>query len=139
MVIIIIIMHWQILYRFSPIKQVISYVFTNLYLPTLLHSFSPFQLLKPFPLPLHLPHLFYFFPSHHSHILKPYLQSKTFLNIRAVPSSAVFCRNDVLITAASSFVQFSSFLDVLSNSPTATGMTLMLLMFHTLSISLFSS
>ena len=68
------------------------------------------------------------------------------LNIRAVPSSAVFCNNcfsvflfSVLITTPSSSMHFFSFLDVLSRAPTTTGMSLMLLMFHTLLISLFSS
>ena len=68
------------------------------------------------------------------------------LNIRAVPSSAVFCSNcfsvflfSVLITTPSSSMHFFSFLDVLSRAPTTTGMSLMLLMFHTLLISLFSS
>ena len=67
-------------------------------------------------------------------------------NIRAVPSSAVFCSNcfsvflfSVLITTPSSSMHFFSFLDVLSRAPTTTGMSLMLLMFHTLLISLFSS
>ena len=101
----------------------ISYVFKNLCLPILLHSFSHSQLFFPFP---------------QAQFHKPYPQSKTFLNIRAVPSSAVFCSNVVLITIPSSSMQFFSFFDVLPSAPTTTGMTLLLLMFHILLISLFS-
>ena len=68
-----------------------------------------------------------------------YLQSKTFLNIRAVPSSAGFCSNAVLITTPSSSIHFFSFFGVLPSAPTTTGMNLMLLMFRILLISLFSS
>ena len=81
-------------------------------------------------LPPHLP--FFFFhqipqPCFH----KSYLQSKTLLNMRPVPSSAVFCSNAVLIATPSS-MYFSSFFDVpLPSTPTTTGMTLMLLKFHT--------
>ena len=64
---------------------------------------------------------------------------KTFLNIRTVPSSAVFCSNAVFIKTPSSSMYFFSFFDVLLSAPTTTGMTLMLLMFHILLISVFSS
>ena len=70
---------------------------------------------------------------------KSYPQSKTFLNIRAVPSNAVFCSNAVLLTTPSSSMHFFSFFDVLLSAPTTTGVTLMLLMFHILLISFFSS
>ena len=80
-----------------------------------------------------------FFPSPQPCLHKPYPQSKTFLNTQAVPSSAVFCSNTVLITTPSSSMQFFSFFVVLPNTPTTTGMALMLLMFHILLISLFSS
>ena len=63
-----------------------------------------------------LPHLPLFFslsnltrPPPQTRFYKPYPQSKTFLNIRAVPSSAVFCSNMVLITTSSSMHFFSSF------------------------------
>ena len=74
-------------------------------------------------------HLLIFFPPQ-SLFHKPYPQSKTFLNIRAVPSSAVLRSNTVLITTPSCSMQFFNSLDVLSSAPTTTGMTLMLLMFH---------
>ena len=66
---------------------------------------------------------------------KSYLQSKTFLNLRAVPSSAVFCSSAVLIATAS-FMHFFSFFDVLPSAATTTGMTLMILMFRILLVSL---
>ena len=69
---------------------------------------------------------------------KPYLQSNTFLNIRDILSSVVFCSNAVLIITPSSSMELFSFFDVLHSVLTATGMTLMLLMFHILLISLFS-
>ena len=75
----------------------------------------------------------------HSRFYKPYPQSKTILNRRVVPSGAVFCSNAVLITTPSSFMQFFSFFNVLSRAPTTTGMTLMLIMFHILLISLIRS
>ena len=78
-------------------------------------------------------------PSPQARFHKSYPQFKTFLNIRAVPSSAVFCSNTVLITTPSSSMHFFSFFDVLPSAPTTTGMTVMLLMFHILLISLFSS
>ena len=76
---------------------------------------SPVQFLEQFPFTSSFPHLsfylfifdfffFFFFiikspqPCFH----KSYPQSKTFLNIRAVPSSAVFCSNTVLIATPSS-------------------------------------
>ena len=91
-----------------------------------------------FPPPSHLPLLFFFSKSP-TCFHKSYLQSKTFLNVWAVPSSAVFCSNAVLTTAPSSSMHFFSFFDVLPSTPTTTGMTLMLLMFQILLISLFGS
>ena len=91
-------MHLQILYRFSPIKQVIrndqrllgllpiSYVFKNLYLAILLHYFSPVQFLEQFLTPSPFPHLSPLLPTLFH---KPYPQSEALLNIRDVPSSAV--------------------------------------------------
>ena len=102
----------------------ISSVFKNLYLTILLHSFSPSHLFSPYPQP---------------HFHKPYPQSKTFLTIRAVYSSAVFCSNVLLIKTPSSSMQFFSFFDALPSALTTTGITLMLLMFPILLISLFSS
>ena len=61
------------------------------------------------------------------------------LNLRVVPSSAVFCSIVVLIITPSSSMHFLSFFDVLPSAPTTTGVTLMLLMFHILLISLFNS
>ena len=133
------------LYQFSLLKQVITnnqrfigllsifHVFENLYLPILLHSFSPvwFWFLEPFLSSSHFP---IFFSISHPHFCKPYLQSKTFLNIRAVPSSAVFCSNVVFRTTHTTSIQFFRFFDVLQSTPTTTGMTLMLLMFHILLI-----
>ena len=117
---------------------------------TFLYFYTLFHLFSFIPPPSHLRIclfvflfffiLFFFFiksaqPCFH----KSYPQSKTFLNIRAVPSSAVFCNNVVLLTTPSSSMHFFSFFDVLPSAPTTTGMTLMLLMFHILLISLFSS
>ena len=120
----------------------ISYVFKNLYFPILLHSFSPVQFLEQFPTPpphLLICHFFFLYQITPNLFHKSYLQSKTFLNIPAVPSNAVFCSNAVLITTPSSSMYLFSFFGVLPSAPTATGMTLMLLMFHILLISLFSS
>ena len=131
----------------------ISYVFKNLYFPILLHSFSPVQFLEQFPTPspfAHLPSFFNFFvylsiipfffiKSPQPCFDKSYPQPKTFLKIRAVPSSTAFCSNAVLITTPSFSTQFFSFFDALPSAPTITGMTLMLLMFHILLISPFSS
>ena len=107
----------------------ISYFFKNLYLLYFYILSHLFSFWNPFPL-VSLPH---------PHFHKTYLQSKTFLNIRAAPSKAVFCSNAVLITTPSSSIQFFSFFDVLPSAPTTTGIALMLLMFHVLLISLFSS
>ena len=124
-------LHWQILYQFLPIKRVIandqrltsllsiSCVFKNLCLP--FYALHSFFLLPPTPFPQTLSTI------------------KTFLNIQAVPGSAVFCNNAVLITTPSSFMQFLSFFDVLPSVPTTTGMIVVLLMFHILLISPFSS
>ena len=79
----------------------------------------------------------HFFLPHHCP-LKLYPQSKTFLDVEAVPNSAAFCSKSVLIETSSSMQAFS-FFDVLTSAPTTTGMALMLLMFHSLLISLFSS
>ena len=87
----------------------IFYVFKHLYRLILLHSFSSFV----------------FFPQPRFH--KPYPQSKTFLNIRAVPINAIFCSNAMLMTTSSSSVQISSFFGVLSSAPTITGMTVLFL------------
>ena len=105
-----------------------------LYFYILSHLFSFWNL---FPLPPLSPS-FFSFTSLHPHFHKPYPQSKSFLNILAVPSSAVFCNNAVLITPNCS-MQFLSFFDVLPSAPTTAGMTLMFLMFHILLISPFSS
>ena len=122
-----------------------SKTFTFLYFYTVSHLFSFWN---NFSSPPHLPiclfiflfFLFYFIffikspqPCFH----KSYPQSETFLNIRVVPGSVVFCSNTVVITTPSSSMHFFSFFDVLPSAPTATGMTLMLLMFHILLISLF--
>ena len=98
-----------------------SYVPKNLYLPILLHFF----------------HLIFSLPQPRFH--KPYLQSKTFLNIRAVLGIAVFSSNAVLMIGPSFSMQFFGFFDMLPSSPTITRMTLMLLMSHILLIYLFSS
>ena len=63
------------------------------------------------PLPSYTFTFFFTFSSSH-HFYKPYLQSKTFFNIWAVPSSAVSSSNAVLITNPSSSMQFFSFFDV---------------------------
>ena len=49
---------------------------------------------------------------------------KTFLNILAAPSSAVFCSNAVLIKIISCSMQFFSFFDVLLSSPASTRIVL---------------
>ena len=115
---------------------------TFLYLYIFSHLFSFWN---NFPLPHHLSTLFIYFllfvffifsiPKPRCH--KPYPPSKTFVNIRAVPSSVVFCSNAVLTTTPSSSMHFFSFFDVLPSAPSTTGMTVMLLMFHILLISLF--
>ena len=114
----------------------ISYVFKNLCLPRYFYIFSYlFSFWNFYPPPLlFLP----FFSSLHPHFHKLYPQFKTFLNVRAVPSSAVFCSNPVLITTPSFSMQFFSFFGVLPSAPTTTGMTLMLLMLHILLISVVS-
>ena len=137
-------MHWQILYRFSPMKRVItndkifmgllaiSYVFKSLYLLQLLHSFSPVQFFNS-SLPLPFSHLFPPPP--------PFLQTLSAiwnLNLWAVTSSAVFCCSAVIITTPNSSIQFFSLFYVLPSAHSTTWMTLMLLMFHILLISLFS-
>ena len=129
--------------QFSPIKRdqrfmsllFIFYVFRNVYLSKLLHSFLPVQILEPFPssspFPTLLPPLIP--PS------LPQTLSKSKIYIQAVPSTNVLCSNAVLITTPSPYIQFFSFFDVLPSALTTTGMTLMLLVFHILLVSLFSS
>ena len=109
----------------------------------ILHFLHPVHFLEQLPSPspspfAHLP-LFFKIKSPQPCFHKSYLESKTFVNIRAVPSKAVFYSNAVLITTPSSSMHFSSFFDMLPNAPNTTGMTLMLLMFHILLISIFSS
>ena len=106
-------------------KPIPSYTFTFFFTCLVFETLS-----------LPLPH---FSPSPHPRFHKPYRQSKTFLNIQAVRSSAVFCSKAVLITPPSSSMQFLSFFDVLPSAPTTTRLTLMFLMFHILLISLFIS
>ena len=101
----------------------ISYVFKNLYLPIFLHIFLPAQVLEQFPSPSPFATFFSFSLLPQSRFHKPYPQSKTFLNIRAAPSSAVFCSYAVLTTTPSSSMHFFSFFDVLPNAPNTTGMT----------------
>ena len=118
------------------------FVFKNLYFPILLHSFSSVLFLEHFPSPSAFAtffSFFFFFKSPQPRFHKSYRQSKTFLNVRAVSSSAVFCSNVVLITTPSFSMHFFSFFDMLPSAPTTTGVTLMLLMFHILLISVFSS
>ena len=114
-------------------KPVLSYTFTFFLtcsvFGTIPHPPSTFA---------HLP-LFFLYQITPNPFHKSYLQSKTFLNIPAVPSNAVFCSNAVLITTPSSSMYLFSFFGVLPSAPNATGMTLMLLMFHILLISLLSS
>ena len=114
-------------------KPVLSYTFTFFL------ACSVFEVIS-----LHLPicpfaTFFFFIKSSQPRFHKSYSQYKIFLNIRTVPSSAVFCSNAVFITTPSSSMYFFSFFDVLPSVPTTTRMTLMLLMFHILLISLFSS
>ena len=113
-----------------------SNTYTFLYLYVLSHLFSSWNNIPPH---LHAAHFFPFSNAPWPHFLKPHLQSKTFLNIRAVPISTVFCSNAVLITTPNYSMHFFSFFDVLPSAPTITGMTLMLLMFHIILVSLFSS
>ena len=87
-------------------------------------------------LPLSIRH---FFPFPQSRFHRPYSQSKTFLNIRAHPTSAIFCSNAVLITMPSYSMNFFNLFDVLPSTPTTTEMTLIFLMLHIVFISLFSS
>ena len=146
-------MHGQILYRFFTNKathngwpKVYGFIVHLLYSqkPVLSYTFTLFLACSvfgtiSFPL-LICPFAFFsFIKSPQPFFHKSYPQSKTFLNIRVVPSKAVFCSNAVLITTPSSSMNFFSFLDVLPSASTTTGMTLILLMFHILLISLFSS
>ena len=135
---------------FLPIKQVrtnyqrligllpISYVFKNLpsYTFTFFLTSSVFGAIS-HPLPIR-----HFYPKNlppsNPVFHQPYPQSKTLLNMRPVPSSAIFCSNAVLTTPSSS-MQFSSFFDLLPSAPTTTGMTLMRLLLHIILISFFSS
>ena len=102
------------------------YIFSHLF--SFRNNFLPFPIYHPF-----------FFKSPQPCFHKSYPQSKIFIKIRAVPSSAVFCRNALLITTPSCSMRFFSFYNVLPSAPTTTGMTLMLLMSHVLLISVFSS
>ena len=60
---------------------------------------------------------FFFIKSPQPRFHKSYPQSKTFLNIQAVPSSAVFCSNAVLITTPSSSMHFFEFLGCATKCP----------------------
>ena len=104
-------------------------VYTSVHFYILSHLFN-FWILFPCPFPSPS---FFSFPLPHSCFQKPYLQSKTFLDMQAVPSSVVFCSNVVLITSSSS-IKFFSFFDVLISAPTTTGMILLFLMLHVLLI-----
>ena len=117
----------------------ISYVFKKLYFPILLYSFSPDQFLEQFSTPSPFSTFFLSTLPQQPRSQKSYLHSKTFPNIPTVPSSAVFCSNAVLITTPSSSMPFFSFFDVLPSAHITTRMTLMLLMFHILLLSVFSS
>ena len=105
-------------------KTVLSYTFTFFL------TCSVFGTIPPPSFSPYLPvcHFFFFIKSPQPRSHKSYLRSKTFLNIWAVPSSAVFCSNTVLVTTPSS-IHFLSFFDVLPSALTTTGMTLMLLIF----------
>ena len=119
----------------------ISYVFKKLSSYTFTF-FLTCSVLGTILLPLPIRHFFFLcqiLPTLQHRFQKPYPQSKTFFNVRTVLSSADFCSNAVLITIPSSSKHFFSLFDVLSNVPITSGMTLMILMFHILSISLFSS
>ena len=59
----------------------------------------------------------FFFHSPQPHFHRPYPQSKTFLDMQAVPSSTIFCSNAVLITTPRSSMQFFSFFYVLRSAP----------------------
>ena len=64
----------------------ISYVFKNLHLPILLHSFSPVQFLVKVPSPSPFATFFFIFKFFYFFLpqlrfRKPYPQSKTFLNL----------------------------------------------------------
>ena len=133
-------MHWQILYQFSPIKQVItndqrfmgllSISYVCFQKPALSYTFRFFCICSVFgtiPIPPPSCQFFSFFSFSNLHpqpcFHKSYPQSKTFLNIRAAPGSAVFCSNAMLITIPSSSIHFFSFFDMLPSAPTTTGMT----------------
>ena len=71
----------------------------------------------------------------------PFLQTLSAiwnLNLWPVTSSAVFCSSAVVIATPNSSIQFFSFFYMLPSAHSTTWMTLMLLMFHILLISLFS-
>ena len=134
-------MHSQILDQFLPIKRIrtydqrfmgllpISYVFKKLSSYTFTF-FLTCSVLGTILLPLPIRHFFFLcqiLPTLQHRFQKPYPQSKTFLNVRTVPSSADFCSNAVLITIPSSSKHFFSLFDVLSNVPITSGMTLMIL------------
>ena len=70
-----------------------------------------------FPAPPHSPLFFSFFKSSPQPCFhKPHPQSRIFLNIRAVPSSAVFCGKAMVITTPNSSMNFFSFFDMLPSA-----------------------
>ena len=104
-------MHLQILYWFSPKWAIANgrrfmgllsiYCVSKTFNFIILSSLSPFFKIPFLNVNLNLSptsHLSYIFVSPLSRFFKTYYQSKTFLNIWAVPSSAVFSNNAVLIT-----------------------------------------
>ena len=103
------------------------FVSKNRHFPILLHFFVSVPFLEQFPSRPPSSQFFSFFSFSNLHpqpcFHKSYPQFKTFLNIRAVPGSAVFCSNAVLITIPSSSIHFFSFFDMLPSAPTTTGMT----------------
>ena len=88
----------------------ISYVLKNLYFSTFFFTCSVFGTIS-LPLPIcPFDTFFPFVKSAQPCFHKSYPQSKTFHNIWAVPISAAFCSNAVLITTPSSSMYFFQFL-----------------------------
>ena len=100
-------------------------VFKNLYFPILyILLFLTCSVFGTISLPLLLPicpfaTFIFLIKSPQPRFHKCYLQSKTFLNIRAVHSKPAFCSNAVLIATPSSSMHFFSFFDVLPSAPTS--------------------
>ena len=127
-------LHWQILYWFFFTHEASHNKWLKAYGFIIVHLLC-FQKSAPVSTFTFFATCFFSLPL--TRFLKPYPQSEAFLYIWAVPS--VFCSNAVLTATPCSSMQLFSFFDVLPSAPTTTGMTLKVLIFHILLISLLTS